>query len=34
MEIHADYIAAGADVITANTYASSRLMLAKAGLAN
>jgi methionine synthase I (cobalamin-dependent) len=33
-EIHADYIAAGADVITANTYASSRLMLAKAGLAN
>jgi methionine synthase I (cobalamin-dependent) len=33
-EIHADYIAAGADVITANTYASSRLMLAKAGLAD
>jgi methionine synthase I (cobalamin-dependent) len=33
-EIHADYIAAGADVITANTYASSRLMLANAGLAN
>jgi methionine synthase I (cobalamin-dependent) len=32
--IHADYIAAGADVITANTFASSRLMLAKAGLAN
>lgn len=32
--IHADYIAAGADVITANTYASSRLMLAKAGLAD
>ncbi len=33
-EIHADYIAGGADVITANTYASSRLMLAKAGLAD
>jgi methionine synthase I (cobalamin-dependent) len=33
-EIHADYIAAGADVITANTFASSRLMLAKAGLAD
>jgi len=33
-QIHADYIAAGADVITANTYASSRLMLAKAGLAD
>jgi methionine synthase I (cobalamin-dependent) len=32
-DIHADYIAAGADVITANTFASSRLMLAKAGLA-
>lgn len=32
--IHADYIAAGADVITANTFASSRLMLAKAGLAD
>jgi methionine synthase I (cobalamin-dependent) len=31
-EIHADYIAAGADVITANTYASSRLMLSSAGL--
>ena len=31
-EIHADYIAAGADVITANTYASSRLMLSAAGL--
>jgi methionine synthase I (cobalamin-dependent) len=30
-EIHADYITAGADVITANTYASSRVMLAKAG---
>jgi methionine synthase I (cobalamin-dependent) len=33
-EIHADYIAAGADVITANTYASSGLMLANAGLAD
>jgi methionine synthase I (cobalamin-dependent) len=31
--IHADYIEAGADVITANTYASSRLMLSGAGLA-
>jgi homocysteine S-methyltransferase len=30
-EIHADYIAAGAEVITANTYASSRLMLTPAG---
>jgi len=29
--IHRDYIAAGADVITANTYASSRLMLGPAG---
>jgi S-methylmethionine-dependent homocysteine/selenocysteine methylase len=29
--IHADYIAAGADVITANTYAASRLMLTGAG---
>jgi methionine synthase I (cobalamin-dependent) len=33
-EIHADYIGAGADVITANTFASSRLMLARAGLAD
>lgn len=32
--IHRDYIAAGADIITANTYASSRLMLAPAGLAD
>jgi S-methylmethionine-dependent homocysteine/selenocysteine methylase len=32
-QIHADYIAAGA-VITANTYASSRLMLSDAGLAD
>ena len=30
-EIHADYIAAGAEVITANTFASSRIMLAPAG---
>ena len=29
--IHKDYIAAGADIITANTYASSRLMLGPAG---
>jgi len=29
--VHADYIRAGADVITANTYASSRLMLGPAG---
>ena len=32
--IHRDYIAAGADIITANTYASSRLMLGPAGLAD
>jgi S-methylmethionine-dependent homocysteine/selenocysteine methylase len=32
--IHEDYIAAGADIITANTYASSRLMLEPAGLAD
>src|SRR5215472_4151272 len=31
-EIHADYIRAGAEVITANTFASSRLMLSRAGL--
>jgi len=30
-EIHCDYISAGADIITANTYASSRLMLESAG---
>ncbi|HXV24256.1 MAG TPA: homocysteine S-methyltransferase family protein [Alphaproteobacteria bacterium] len=30
-EIHADYIRAGAEVITANTFASSRLMLSRAG---
>ncbi len=29
--IHGDYIRAGADIITANTYASSRLMLGPAG---
>ena len=32
-EIHRDYIEAGADIITTNTFASSRLMLARAGLA-
>lgn len=32
--IHLDYIAAGADIITANTYASSRLMLEAAGAAD
>ena len=31
-DIHADYIEAGADVITANTFAASRLMLGAAGL--
>ena len=30
-EIHADYIAAGAEIVTANTFASSRLMLSRAG---
>ncbi|MBT7779169.1 MAG: homocysteine S-methyltransferase family protein [Rhodospirillales bacterium] len=30
--VHLDYIAAGADIITANTFASSRLMLDPAGL--
>ena len=30
--IHSDHIKAGADIITVNTYASSRLMLAPAGL--
>ena len=29
--VHRDYIGAGADIVTANTYASSRLMLAPAG---
>jgi methionine synthase I (cobalamin-dependent) len=33
-EIHGDYIKAGAEVITANTYASSRLMLEQAGQAD
>jgi homocysteine S-methyltransferase len=31
-QVHAEYIAAGAAVITANTYASSRLMLGAAGM--
>ena len=30
-EIHTDYIAAGAEIVTANTFASSRLMLSRAG---
>ncbi len=33
-QVHLDYIAAGARVITANTFASSRLMLEPAGLAD
>lgn len=33
-DIHRDYISAGADIITANTYASSRLMLEPAGYAD
>lgn len=33
-EIHTDYIAAGAEIVTANTFAASRLMLAEAGLAD
>ncbi len=32
-QVHLDYIAAGADIITTNTYASSRLMLEAAGCA-
>lgn len=32
--IHRDYISAGADIITANTYASSRLMLEPSGYAD
>lgn len=32
--VHRDYIAAGADIVTANTYASSRLMLEPAGYAD
>ena len=31
-QVHLDYIEAGAEIITANTYASSRLMLGSAGL--
>ncbi len=33
-EIHADYIAAGAEVVTANTFATSRVVLAQAGYGN
>jgi len=33
-EIHKDYISAGADIITANTYCSSRLLLKPAGYGN
>ncbi|MGI9425027.1 MAG: homocysteine S-methyltransferase family protein [Hyphomicrobiaceae bacterium] len=33
-EIHADYMRAGADVVTANTYATSRMMLKQAGIAH
>jgi len=33
-QVHLDYIKAGADVITANTFASSRLMLTPAGFAD
>jgi S-methylmethionine-dependent homocysteine/selenocysteine methylase len=33
-DIHCDYLAAGADVITANTFAGSRFVLAAAGLAD
>jgi methionine synthase I (cobalamin-dependent) len=33
-QVHVDYIAAGADVVTTNTYASSRLMLGAAGMAD
>jgi len=32
--IHRDYIAAGADIVTANTFASSRLMLGPAGFSD
>jgi len=32
--VHRDYLSAGADIITANTYASSRLMLEPAGYAD
>ena len=34
VDIHSDYIAAGSEVVTANTFASSRLMLGAAGLAD
>ena len=30
-KVHLDYIEAGSDIITANTYASSRIMLREAG---
>ena len=33
-KVHLDYIEAGADIITANTYASSRIMLREAGYEN
>ena len=33
-QIHLDYLQAGSDIITANTFASSRLMLSGAGLGN
>ena len=33
-QVHLDYIKAGADIITANTYASSRIMLREAGYEN
>jgi len=33
-QVHKDYIAAGADIITTNTYSSSRLMLEPAGFAD
>ena len=33
-EIHSDYIRAGSDIVTSNTYAASRLMLKDAGLAD
>jgi homocysteine S-methyltransferase len=33
-EIHSDYIAAGAEIVTANTFAASPLMLADAGMAD
>ncbi len=34
VDIHTDYIAAGAEIVTANTFAASRLMLEGAGLAD